>query len=105
MFPTVKICLIFVEMQVLPEAEDLFNRESVGKMFDILDQDSQGELNFEEFKKAQKMFESHAESDTKGNFIHFSRKICLMYPLSYNGAASMDDLFAKVMISRMKECR
>merc|ERR1719483_1302306 len=66
MFPTVKICLIFVEMQVLPEAEDLFNRDSVAKMFDILDADSQGELNFEEFKKAQKMFESHAESDTKG---------------------------------------
>lgn len=86
-------------MQVLPEAEDLFNRESVGKMFDKLDADSQGQLDFEEFKKAQKMFESHAETDTKEEH---EEKVRIAETISHTRNVSASATIARFAKDRME---
>jgi len=49
-------------MRVLPEGEEIFNEKVVGEFFDAIDLDKRGQIDLEEFKKAQGMFEKKATS-------------------------------------------
>ena len=47
-------------MDVLPEAEEIFNREVVEKIFERMDINDDGSIDLEEFKEARRMFEGEA---------------------------------------------